>query len=96
MCAFFSSLTYSSCRFATAAVGEDITTSLMKRHRRYCELNLLTLCSLPHILFLPILLSHVAKLSSVFPILVEGGLPLNALLERCLDFIIDFHLLFLL
>ena len=27
---------------------------------------------------------------------MEGGLPLNALLERCLDFIIDFHLLFLL
>ena len=48
------------------------------------------------ILFLPILLSYVAKLGSVFLILVEGGLPLNALLERCLDFIIDFHLLFLL
>ena len=48
------------------------------------------------ILFLPILLSYVAKLGSVFPILMEGGLPLNALLERCLDFIVDFHLLFLL
>ena len=48
------------------------------------------------ILFLLILLSHVAKLGGVFPILVEGGLPLNVLLERCLDFIIVFHLLFLL
>ena len=48
------------------------------------------------ILFLPILLSYVAKLGSVFPILMEGGLPLNALLERCLDFIVDFYLLFLL
>ena len=42
-CFLFSSLTYSSCHSATAAVGEDITASLMKRHRCYCELNLLTL-----------------------------------------------------
>ena len=39
----YSSLTYSSCHSATAAVGEDITASLMKRHRCYCELNLITL-----------------------------------------------------
>ena len=43
LCLLFSSLTYSSCHSATAAVGEDITASLMKRHRCYCELNLLTL-----------------------------------------------------
>ena len=48
------------------------------------------------ILFLLILLSYVTKLGSVFPIIMEGGLPLNALLERCLDLIVDFHLLFLL
>ena len=48
------------------------------------------------ILFYPILPSYVAKLGSVFLILMEGGLPLNALLKRCLDFIVDFHLLFLL
>ena len=41
-CLLFSSLTYSSCHSATAAVGEDITAFLMKRHR-CCELNLLTL-----------------------------------------------------
>ena len=43
LCLLFSSLTYSSCHSATTAVGEDITASLMKRHRCYCELNLLTL-----------------------------------------------------
>ena len=42
LCLLFSFLTYSSCHSATAAVGEDITASLMKRHR-CCELNLLTL-----------------------------------------------------
>ena len=42
-CLLFSSLTHSSCHSTTAAVGEDITASLMKRHRCCCELNLLTL-----------------------------------------------------
>ena len=42
-CLLFSSLTHSSCHSATAAIGEDITTSLMKRIRCCCELNLLTL-----------------------------------------------------
>ena len=41
-CLLFSSLTHSSCHSATGVVGEDITASLMKRHR-CCELNLLTL-----------------------------------------------------
>ena len=66
---------------------------LLKNKKKKKKKNSLRLLQ---ILFLPILLSHVSKLSSVFPIFVEGGLPLNALLERCLDFIIDFHLLFLL
>ena len=41
-CSLFSSLTHSSCHFAIAVVSEDITASLMKRHR-CCKLNLLTL-----------------------------------------------------
>ena len=42
-CFLFSSLTYSSCYSAIAIVGEDITASLMKRHRCYCKLSLLIL-----------------------------------------------------
>ena len=42
LCLLFSSLTHSFCHSTTTTVGEDITASLMKRHR-CCELNLLTL-----------------------------------------------------
>ena len=38
-CLLFSSLTYSSCYSATTTAREDITVSLMKRHRCCCRLN---------------------------------------------------------